>query len=1123
MADPENSISKLSDIAHVLHAGDFYVGQDIQPPKMSVPVVRPVLGPEGRMELKTVQYPKGLLKMVDEALVNAADNRYKGTRNIRVTVNRMQGSITVWNDGPNFRVIETKEASGWDPAVRAWQPEIAFFQMRTSSAYRKRRKVTGGKYGLGAKLVSILSLHSQLDMSDGTKRYVQRTSDHMQQVFKPSIHPVTVKQAGKPYLKLTFVPDLKLFYPAPTPPRLTDQMVALIKTRVWEIAGTTPKEVKVKWNLVEDAMGSKGVKPVRVPVSDFKQLIKLFLPANSPFAFFRTERWSVGLARSPFETKANVSFVNHINTYMEGQHVSYLGKQLAAWARTKVPGLDGHRISQATVWFVNSTIEDASFNNQSKETLITIPAQFGSTCVLPTSFFNVLVRDGTVDLWKRSMESKALAKVRKEVGAGKRKSVMDIVKLRDAHKAGTRESHKCTLYLVEGDSAMELADVGRSVVGSKYMGAFPLKGKLKNADCNAAALVRNKEIRSIFRIMGLELGKPMARSQLRYGKLVIMTDADDDGHHIKGLLIFLFHRHWPNLLVEGNFLVSMITPIVVITHSTTKKVQRFYTVQAFKRWHAGLSDSQRSRYHVKYYKGLGTSTKKEGKYYFQNLRQHLCHFRPSTPEDHKMIEHAFSKKDAAFRKQWIPKFDPSAAIPYGTVRQISYSDFLDHDWLKYSWASIRRNLPLCEDGLTVAARKCLWTFLAKNINKDVKVSHLQTVVSKFTNYHHGADSLGKVIVRMSQQFPGKQNLNLFVPSGQFGSRRDGGQSPAASRYINSRVQPIARTLFMAADDPILTLRTDEGMDIEPRAMAPIIPQLLVNGAKGTATAYSCAVPCYKPEDLIGATLRALDGKAWISLQPWYDKFTGTVTGDAKGNWTSTGTVKQTGPLEWRIVELPLGTWIDVYKQRLVGMVKAGLIDKFLEDHREEAVNFTLKLKEALPADTDPIKAFKLTSTFKSQLNLIVLGPTDVAVRTFESIEAVFMHWFKFRSTLYEQRRLSMVARIQQQIPAVQARIDFVRYVIGHGQSFLGKKRKAMEQQLQAEAKSIGSEYYPSLLSMKLSSLTEEKISALNETLAQLARSLELYRTVHYAELWRKDLAALAAALPAFYENRRELD
>ena len=173
---------------------------------------------------------------------------------------------------------------------------------------------------------------------------------------------------------------------------------------------------------------------------------------------------------------------------------------------------------------------------------------------------NQLQKAGIVETADAQLKSKQAGK--------KTNKLRGIPKLEDANEAGTKNASGCTLILTEGDSAKTLAMAGLGVIGRDYYGVYPLKGKLLNVwEASHKQIMENKEITDLVKIMGLTYKKKYESlddmKSLRYGKIMIMTDQDQDGSHIKGLLINFVHHNWPSLL-KLPFLEEFITPIVKV-------------------------------------------------------------------------------------------------------------------------------------------------------------------------------------------------------------------------------------------------------------------------------------------------------------------------------------------------------------------------------------------------------------------------------------------------------------------------------------------------------------------------------------------------------------------------------
>ena len=211
--------------------------------------------------------------------------------------------------------------------------------------------------------------------------------------------------------------------------------------------------------------------------------------------------------------------------------------------------------------------------------------------------------------------------------------------------------------MTEGDSAKALAVSGLSIVGRARFGVFPLRGKLLNVrDASAAQLEKNDTISSLKAVLGLQAGVDYTDvSQLRYGKLLIMTDQDNDGSHIKGLIINFMHAQFPGLLKVPGFLQVFNTPIIKARRGG--QVLSFYTLPQYETWAAGTKGQG---WAVKYYKGLGTSTAAEAKEYFSALDEHTRTFLWTGEADAASIELAFSSARVGERKTWLRGFAAGA-------------------------------------------------------------------------------------------------------------------------------------------------------------------------------------------------------------------------------------------------------------------------------------------------------------------------------------------------------------------------------------------------------------------------------------------------------------------------------
>ncbi len=320
---------------------------------------------------------------------------------------------------------------------------------------------------------------------------------------------------------------------------------------------------------------------------------------------------------------------------------------------------------------------------------------------------------------------------------------------------------------------------------------FPLRGKLLNVrEATTKQILDNAEVTSMCKIVGLNFKEKYeskdSLKSLRYGKIMIMTDQDHDGSHIKGLIINFIHYQWPNLLKHG-FVEEFITPIIKVFKSKKNspgeglgsnersKELSFYSMPEFEEWQQNTSDWH--TWKIKYYKGLGTSTSKEAKEYFSDMNRHCIRFEYSGSRDDLAIQLAFSKKLIEERKEWLTKFmekrkvDLDASYLYQKdTKKINFTEFVNKELVLFSNLDNERSIPSLVDGFKPGQRKVLFACFKRNLHKEIKVAQLAGSVAELSCYHHGEASLMGTIINLAQNFVGSNNLNFLMPIGQFGTR-----------------------------------------------------------------------------------------------------------------------------------------------------------------------------------------------------------------------------------------------------------------------------------------------------------------------------------------------------------------
>eukprot|EP01083_Nonionella_stella_P044897 120777_1 len=1093
-----------------------------------------------KMIERQVKVIPGLHKIFDEILVNAADNkqRDKSMNMIKVDFDEKDGQITVWNNGKGIPITMHKKHN-------CYVPELIFGHMLTSSNFDDdEKRVVGGRNGYGAKLTNIFSKSFIIETCDGKKKFRQRFTNNMTKIHEPRIVPCKTKNQ---YTKIIFRPDFRKF----GLDGFDRDTLALLKKRVYDMAGVTDKSVRVKLN------------GETISINCFKDYLRLFTSEDMQIQYLNvSDRWEVGVCMSTGHFQ-QVSYVNSICTSSGGRHVDHVTDKIVNYFLgiiKKKQKAGGHGIKKNLVKdflfvFVNSLIENPAFKSQTKEDMVTKVKDFGSACDLPESFLKKVEKSCKIVEEVMAMaKHKASRQLARQTDGSKTSKLSGIPKLDDANDAGTRHSAECTLILTEGDSAKSLAVSGLSVIGRDRYGVFPLRGKLLNVrDAGHKQIKDNKEIANLKKIIGLrdsvDYSNERNFKQLRYGRVMIMTDQDHDGSHIKGLLVNLFHHYWPSLLKKPGFLLEFITPIVVCTRARAPKtVERFYTLPEYEAWKR--RHEHEKGWSIKYYKGLGTSTTAEAKIYFSKLARHRIKFayRGSACDD--SIELAFAKKNIERRKLWLADYEPGTFLDMN-VNYISYRDFVHKELILYSVADNVRSIPSMVDGLKPGQRKVLFSAFKRNMKKEMKVVQFAGYVGEMAAYHHGEAALHATIIKMAQNFVGSNNVNLLYPAGQFGSRAMGGSDASSPRYIFTRLCPVARALFPKDDDGVLNYLDDDGIVVEPEYYVPIIPMVLVNGADGIGTGWSTSVPCFNPRDLVRNIRLMIDGQEPQPVHPWFKGWTGTLRQTPDNNYAMVGKFELLSEYSACITELPVRVWTDNYKNFLETLMQKEVIEDIRMHHADNTVSFTITTTKNHPMEEVSehlLKSFRLTG--KVQSGNMVLFDREGKLKRYSSANQVLKEFFDIRIEFYEKRKKLLVKNLEEAVAKLNNRVRFIKAIVkgefslnnkpkravlkylrdeGY-QRFEKTEKKAHQVERPAEPSSDDEEGsdneggdgidpkdergYDYLLSAKLWSLTKERVRKLKEECARKEAELTELKATTIRTMYRRDLDSFEDALNA---------
>ena len=803
MSSKANQYQKKTPIEHVLLRPDTYIG-DVEETTEEMWVVE-----TDKIVKKKITFVPGFLKTFDELLVNARDASVndKTCNTIKVDYDIENGSITVWNNGQDGIPVEEH------PEHKTLVPSMIFGELLTSSNYDDNKKrTTGGRNGYGSKLANIFSTKFEVEIGDSKngKKFCQTWETNMSIAHKAKVTKYSAKTS---YVKVTYYPDFEKLH---VKNGLNNDHLKLFQRRAIDITGTSilnsKEPMKVFFN------GDK------IPINNFKKYIESSFDTDTIYMDDSSDRWEVGIIYKPDEGNEVISFVNGISTHRGGTHVNHVVDQIIKSLTTdfinkkhKNVKVSSAIIKESLVFYINSIVENPAFSSQTKDTLTTKTSTFGSTYKPSVAMMKKLAKSGIVEKVIKLAEFKESAGLKKTDGK-KQVKLKGIPKLEDANKAGSKDASSCSLILTEGDSAKAFAMAGLGIVGRDKYGVFPLKGKLLNVrEASVKVIGANDEINHLKQIIGLKQNIDYSNesnfSQLRYGRIIILTDQDVDGSHIKGLLMNFLHVLWPELLKRDGFITSLATPIVKLFKG--KEVKTFYNLTE----HQDCIDELKSKnnlsgWKTKYYKGLGTSTSSEAKEYFYGIEDKLIQYfynsaikgithtespddesNASDTSDNESVEEsktetseqqvpvkangllsidddaitlAFDKTRSDDRKTWLLKYNKNKILSYDQ-KQISYSDFIHKDLIHFSNDDTCRSIPSVIDGFKPSHRKIFYGAALRGLDKtEVKVAQLAGFVSDKAAYHHGEMSLTGAIIGMAQDYIGSNNINVLKPNGQFG-------------------------------------------------------------------------------------------------------------------------------------------------------------------------------------------------------------------------------------------------------------------------------------------------------------------------------------------------------------------
>jgi DNA gyrase subunit B len=540
---------------------------------------------------------RGLHHLIYEIVDNSVDEALAGyCDRIEVTIHR-DGSVRVWDDGRGIPV-------DIHPKVGKSALEVIMTTLHAGGKFGGGGyKVSGGLHGVGASVVNALSEWLEVTVRRDGKIYHQRYERGVPVTPVEIIGETTPDDHGT---ETVFLPDRLIF-------RSLDYQSDVLLQRFREVAyltsGLTIHFVDERTDLDMTFYFEGGIVSFVRHLNRTKEVLQ-----PQPFYVKREQNGclvEVAIQYTDGYAESTHAFANNINTIDGGTHVTgfkaALTRAINEYARRhgllkeNDPNLSGEDVREGLTAIISVMLPEPQFEGQTKTKLGNAEVAGIVQSIVYESFTSYLEEHPAI---ARRIIEKCLTAARAREAARKarelvqRKGVLDTFslpgKLADCTE---RDPAKAELYIVEGDSAGGSAKQGRD---RRFQAVLPLRGKILNVEkARLDRMLHNEEIRALITALGTGIGDQYDRSKLRYHRVILMTDADVDGAHIRTLLLTFFFRYLEGLIIDGHLYIAQ-PPL--------------YRLQSGKEVHYVYSDEERdailnrddgTTWDIQRYKGLG--------------------------------------------------------------------------------------------------------------------------------------------------------------------------------------------------------------------------------------------------------------------------------------------------------------------------------------------------------------------------------------------------------------------------------------------------------------------------------------------------------------------------------------
>ncbi len=497
---------------------------------------------------------RGLHHLVNEVVDNSIDEALAGYNDrVTITINK-DGSVTVEDNGRGIPVdIHPEEGKS--------ALEIVMTVLHAGGKFDKSTyKVSGGLHGVGVSVVNALSEWLVVEVKRGGKLYRQEYERGIPKGPVKEIKKVNKNESGT---KVTFKPDGEIF-------KTTKFKFETLNDRMRELAFLNRN---ITITLIDEIEGEKAVHHYKGGLIEFvKYLNETRTPIHKPiYIEGEKDNTPVEVAIQYCDAYSdNIhTYVNNINTHEGGTHLvgfkTALTRTLNNYAyknklikENKKITLTGDDFREGLTAVISVKVIEPQFEGQTKTKLGNSEVKSVVESIVGEKLSDYLEENPSVakkiiEKCMRAAEAREAARKARELV--RRKNALDSMhlpgKLADC---SISDPEHCEIYIVEGDSAGGSAKQGRD---RRFQAILPIKGKILNVEkAKINKILENNEIKAIVSAIGAGIGADFNSEKARYGKIIIMTDADVDGSHIRTLLLTFFYRYMKDLITTGRVYIA---------------------------------------------------------------------------------------------------------------------------------------------------------------------------------------------------------------------------------------------------------------------------------------------------------------------------------------------------------------------------------------------------------------------------------------------------------------------------------------------------------------------------------------------------------------------------------------